>query len=99
MALEVLRLLGLVLWLVLGLAGVWLLVTGRRTVFGLPKGIREGWPLRLYGLFNVLVAGFLIFRLMQASFTPDGVVVTLVLVGIAVLIQLDRWRKSQTREA
>ena len=46
----VLEVLGVGLWSVLGLAGAGWLLTGRKTIYGLPKGLKEGWPLRVMGL-------------------------------------------------
>jgi hypothetical protein len=47
---------GLAVWLALGLCGAWLLITGRKTVFGLPRDFREGWPVRAFGLTYVVEA-------------------------------------------
>ena len=47
---------GLVIWLLLGLAGAWLLIAGRKMAFGLPRDFREGWPVRAFGLAYVSMA-------------------------------------------
>ncbi len=67
----VLEVLGVGLWAVLGLVGAWWLVTGRRFIFGLPKGMKEGWPMRVMGLAYFLVAVFLIYQAFHGSFSPE----------------------------
>jgi hypothetical protein len=99
MALEAMKLAGLALWLVLGAIGAGLLVTGRRTIFGLPKGIREGWPLRVMGLAYCMVAALLVFQVLKGTFYADGVVAGYVFLGITLLVAYDRRRKSRTRGA
>jgi hypothetical protein len=64
MALE---LLGVALWLVLAVAGAWLLVTGRDTFCGLPLGFNDVRIRRLFGLFCMLAAAFFIYRISQGS--------------------------------
>jgi hypothetical protein len=96
MALEVL---GVGLWAVLGLAGAWLLLTGRKMIYGLPKGIRDGWPLRLFGLAYFALAAFLIYQAFRGSFSPDGVVLTYVFFGVALAVALSRRRKARRTEA
>jgi hypothetical protein len=66
--------LGIGMWALLGLAGAWLLVTGRKMFFDLPKGMNEGWGLRLMGLGYVLAAGLLIYLVIRGSFSADGIV-------------------------
>jgi len=92
MALEVL---GVGLWGVLGLAGAWLLLTGRKTIYGLPKGVREGWPLRLLGLAYFALAAFLIYQAFHGSFSPDGVVLSYAFFGVALVLALSRRRKGK----
>jgi hypothetical protein len=96
MALEVLRLLGLVLWLFVAVAGAWLLITGRQVIFGLPKGINDGWPMRLFGLVYCLAGTYFTYRVIQGTFTPEGIVFGFVSLVAVVLVA---WRKSRTREA
>jgi hypothetical protein len=96
MALEVL---GVALWAVLGLAGAWLLLTGRKMIYGLPKGINEGWPLRLFGLAYFALAAFLIYQAFHGSFSPDGVVLAYAFFGIALALALNRRRKGKRAEA
>jgi len=91
--------LGVGLWGVLGLGGAWLLLTGRKTIYGLPKGVREGWPLRLFGLAYVALATFLIYQAFHGSFSPDGVVLTYVFFGVALVLALNRRRKGKRADA
>ena len=96
MALEVLRLLGLVLWLFVAVAGAWLLLTGRHVIFGLPKGIRDGWPMRMFGLVYFLAGTYFSYRVIQGSFTPEGIVFGFVSLVAVVLVA---WRKARIQEA
>jgi hypothetical protein len=96
MALEVL---GVGLWAVLGLAGAWLLLTGRKTIYGLPKDIREGWRLRVFGLAYFALALFLIYQAFRGSFSPEGVVFTYAFFGIALVLALNRRRKAPPADA
>lgn len=91
-ALEVL---GVTLWSVLGVAGAWLLLTGRRMVYGLPKSPREGWPLRAFGLAYLLLAAFLIFQAFHGSFSADGVVFAYVFFAVALAVVLNQRRKRR----
>jgi hypothetical protein len=95
MALE---LLALAFWIPIGVLGLWLLATGRRTFFGLPKWPKEGWLLRVFGLVYVLLPGYFIYRAIHdASFAPDGVVAGYaVLIGVA-LVAL--YRRQMARRA
>lgn len=80
---------GLVLWLMLGLAGAWLLITGRKLVFGLPRDFRQGWPVRIYGLAYVLVAAFVAYEGYRASRglpVPSGIVFIYGAVPFTVLL-------------
>ncbi len=90
-----LEVLGVTLWSVLGVAGVWLLLTGRKLFFGLPKSPREGWPLRAFGLAYLLLAVFLIYQVSRGSFSPDGVVLTYVFFAVALTVALNRRRKTR----
>ena len=47
---DAVGLIGIGLWVIIGLGGAWMLITGRKIVFGLPRDSREGWPVRLFGL-------------------------------------------------
>ena len=79
----------LVIWLLLGLAGAWHLITGRKMVFGLPRDFREGWPVRVFGLVNVLLAAFVAYqdyRLSQGLSVPGGIVFVYTSVTFAVLL-------------
>lgn len=95
----VLEVFGVGLWSLLGLVGAWLLITGRKTIYGLPKGIREGWPLRLFGLAYFLLAAFLIYQAFRGSFSPDGVVFTYAFFAVALVLALARRRKARVTEA
>jgi hypothetical protein len=86
---------GIALWSVLGLGGVWLLLTGRRTIFGLPKGIREGWRLRAFGALYFLFAAFLIFQASRGSFSPDAVVFAYAFFGVALVVALTQRQKHR----
>lgn len=95
-----LELLALALWIPLGVAGVLLLATGRRTIFGLPKGLKEGWQLRVFGLAYSLMAGYLIYRAIHdGSFSADGLVFGYVALVALVLVAFYRWRKARVTEA
>jgi hypothetical protein len=91
----VLEALGIAFWSVLGLGGVWLLLTGRRTIFGLPKGIREGWRLRLFGLLYFLLTAFLIFQASRGSFSPEAIVFTYAFFAIALVVGLTQRRSTR----
>ena len=58
---------GIVIWLFLGMGGVWLLVTGRKMLFGLPRDFREGWPVRVFGLAYVVMAALVGYGGYRAS--------------------------------
>jgi len=91
----VLEVFGVTLWSVLGVAGAWLLLTGRRMVFGLPKSPREGWQLRAFGLAYFLLAVFLIYQAFRGSFSPDGVVFTYAFFAVALAVTLNGRRKQR----
>jgi predicted membrane metal-binding protein len=52
------ELIGIGLWVFVGVAALWMLVTGRKIVFGLPRDYREGWPVRVFGLAELLLGLF-----------------------------------------
>ena len=89
--------LGIALWSVLGIGGAWLLLTGHRTIFGLPKGIREGWRLRLFGLLYFLVAAFLIYQASRGSFSPEGIIFSYAFFAVALVVGLTQRRKTTSR--
>jgi hypothetical protein len=88
----VLELLGVVAWVVLGLVGVWFLVTGRRFI-GLPASVREGWRLRALGLLWIVITGVLIDEALRGSYSPQGVAFTYVYIAAVVVVFLYRRRK------
>ncbi len=95
-ALEVLA---LALWIPLGVAGVWLLATGR-LIFGLPKWLKEGWRLRVFGLAYFVIAGYLTYRAIHdGSFSADGLVAGYVAVVALVLVAFYRRRQARTQQA
>jgi hypothetical protein len=93
---EVLRVFAIVLWLFVAIAGTWLLLTGRHVIFGLPKGIGDGWPIRLFGLVYCAAGTYFTYRVIQGSFTPEGIVFGFVSLVAVVLVA---WRKTKTQEA
>jgi hypothetical protein len=95
----VLEVLGVALWAVLGLLGAWFLVTGRNTKFGLPNGMREGWPTRMMGLAYVLLTGFLIYQVFHGDFAADGVVISYVFFAVAIAVYVRDRRKAQAADA
>jgi len=97
MAIEALA---LVLWIPLGLIGLWLLMTGRKMIYGLPKGLKEGWQLRVFGLAYVLMTGYLSYRAIRdGSVAADGVFMSYAVVLAVALVALYRGRKAKRAEA
>lgn len=95
MALEVL---GLALWIPLGVLGLWLLITGRR-IHGLPKDLKEGWQLRLFGLAYVGMSVYVSYRAIHdGSYAADGIVMGYVLLIALALYVLYRRRKARRAE-
>jgi hypothetical protein len=91
----VLEVLGVGLWAVLGLAGAWWLVTGGKMIYGLPKGMKKGWPMRVTGLVYVLLAGYLIYQAFHGSFYADGVILAYFFLGLALVVFLNERRKAR----
>ena len=90
---------GVGLWLILGVVGAWLLVTGRKTVFGLPRDFGAGWPVRVYGLAYVVMAalvGYEGYRSSKGLPVPGGILfifrAAAFAVFLVVLATLDRRR-------
>jgi hypothetical protein len=97
MAIEALA---LVLWIPLGLIGLWLLMTGRKMIYGLPKGLKEGWQLRVFGLAYVLMTGYISYRAIRdGSVAADGVFMGYAVVLAVALVALYRGRKANRAEA
>jgi hypothetical protein len=94
---SMIEVLGVGLWAVLGLAGSWWLLTGRKTIYGLPKGMKEGWPLRVMGLAYVLVALFLIYQAFHGSFAAEGVIFSYAFFAVALAVYL--YQRRRAREA
>ena len=90
----VLEVLGVGLWAVLGLGGVWWLMTGRRLI-GLPNGQWKGWPLRVMGLAYVLLAVFLIYQAFHGSFAPEAVVFSYAFFAVAIAVYMFESRKAR----
>ena len=90
-----LEVLALALWIPLGVAGVWLLATGRM-IFGLPTWLKEGWQLRVFGLACFVMAGYLTYRAIHdGSFSANGLVGGYVGVVALVLVALYRRQKGR----
>jgi hypothetical protein len=90
--------LALVLWIPLGVVGVWLLVTGRR-IAGRPKGLKEGLQLRIFGLAYVLAAGYVTYRAIHdGSYEVDGLVMGYAVLIVLAMVALYRWRKARQVE-
>jgi hypothetical protein len=92
--------LGVVSWVVIGLAGAWFMATGRKVFYGLPRGIREGGPVRIFGLAYAALAGFLFFEWVHnGSFSPQGIIFTYVFFAIAIGVALWQSRKERAGDA
>ena len=96
MALE---LLGLIPSLTMGVLGSALLLTGRRLRFGLPYGIREGWPLRVFGLVYFAAGIYFTSRVVQGSSEQDALIGAYVSLALGVFASVGQWRKGRAREA
>ena len=94
----VLEVLGVGLWAVLGLGGAWWLLTGRKMIYGLPKGMKEGWPLRVMGSAYFLLATFLIYQAVHGSVSADSVVGSYAFLAVAFAVYLSRRRKARIAE-
>ena len=92
MALQVL---GVALWVVFGLAGAWMLVTGHGTVFGLRAGFDDPLLRRLFGLVSVVVAAFFLHSFSAGSFSPWPVFG--LYTGFAFSIVFDWWKARDAR--
>ena len=90
-----LEVLGVGLLAVLGLAGAFWLLTGRKLIFGLPKGLKEGWPMRVMGLAYFLLAAFLIYQAFHGSFSPEGVIFSYAFFVVALAVYFSQRRKAR----
>jgi hypothetical protein len=96
MALE---LLAVAFWTPIGVFGFWILMTGRR-LFGLPKWLKEGWQLRVFGLICALMAGYFSYRAVRdGSYAPDGLIGGYTALVIGALVALYRRQKTRRSEA
>jgi hypothetical protein len=92
-----LELLGLAPCMVMGVLGYALLVTGRKLRFGIPAGIREGWPLRVFGLVYLMAGLFFASRVIQGSFEPAALIATYLALAVGVLLSVDGWRRVRSQ--
>lgn len=90
-----LQVLGVVPWLVLGLIGAALLITGRRVVFGIEIGPRDGWLARLLGLLYCVVSGYFAYRAILGQLQVETVIFTYVAAVASILVALSRRRKAR----
>lgn len=67
-------------WLFLGLVGAWMLLTGRKLIFGFPIGLGEGWTMRLFGLAYCLAGAYF-----TSSVVNGGLPRPVLLTGYAAL--------------
>jgi hypothetical protein len=96
----VFELLALVMYVPLAVAGLWLLVTGRRMIFGLPKGMKEGWQLRAFGAVYVLGSSWVIYRAIHdGTYAADAIVFAYVALFAVAGIFVYRRRKARRAEA
>jgi hypothetical protein len=84
--------LGVLLWAALGLVGAWSLVTGHKMAGGLPRGIKEGWGLRVFGGAYLMMGALMIYEASQGSF---GIVFTYAFFGVGGTIAWQEWRKAR----
>jgi hypothetical protein len=95
---DAVGLIGIGLWVVIGVGGVWMLITGRKIVFGLPRDYREGWPVRAFGLAELLLGIFVgveSYRVIRGA-PPSNVVLSYGLpVFAAILLLLLIWGRPK----
>ena len=72
----------------------WLL-TGRKLIFGLPKGMKEGWPMRVMGLAYFVLAVFLIYQVFHGLFSPEGVIFSYAFFAVALAVYFSQRRKAR----
>ena len=88
-------LLGVTLWVALGLAGAWMLVTGRSTFIGPRLGFDDARLQRLFGLVGVLVAAFFLHSFSQGYFSVWPVFG--LYAGFAFATVFDWWKGRDAR--
>ncbi len=79
--------------------GVWSLVTGRRFSIGSSVAIpqwpfREGWPIRILGLVDVVVAGFICVYVVLTGTRWETVIALYLFGGLAAAGLIRRTRKA-----
>src|ERR1700736_2248251 len=95
MPLDGFRLLGVAMWILIGISGAWLLITGRRMFWGLPKGLREGWPLRVFGLVYCVAAAIVLLESLRGVFNPAGSAFAFAALVVGLIVV---WVKGGQRE-
>jgi hypothetical protein len=91
---DAVGLIGIGLWAVIGVGGVWMLITGRKIVFGLPRDSREGWPVRAFGLAELLLGIFVwveAYRVSRGASPSNVFLISGLLVFAAILLVLLIW--------
>ena len=78
------QVLGFALWGFVAILGAWLVVTGRHLPFGLTIGTREGWQLRVIGLLYSGAGAFFAYKVIQGSFSPEGVFFSYLMFALVV---------------
>jgi hypothetical protein len=96
---DLLGVFGAAAWVVIGLAGAWLMVTGRKMVYGLPRDIREGGRLRVFGLATVALAAFVISQFLQSrSLFPYGAIAIGLFLATALALSINRRSKGRAAD-
>jgi hypothetical protein len=97
---DLLGVFGAAAWVVIGLGGTWFLVTGRKMVLGLPRDIREGRRLRVFGLATVALAVFVISQFLQSrSLFPYGAIAIGLFLAITLALSKNWRRKGRAPDA
>lgn len=78
-------------WLLVGMLGIGLAVTGRPLILGLPVGVPQGWPVRLFGLLYAVVGSYFTYRVIQGGWpTPAALALTYAVLAVLVTVGLSR---------